>query len=47
MVIDTDHHLEIRAADIQYLRDYPECFIENNTEPSWFGSLLNVCLQII
>ena len=42
---DSNHHLEIRAAGIQYLRHNPERFIESNVDISWMGYLFNMSLQ--
>ena len=41
---DSSHHLEIRAAGIQYLRDNPEQFIESNVE-TWLKYLSNMSMQ--
>ena len=32
---DPSHHLLIRKADVQYLGNNPERFVESNTENSW------------
>ena len=42
---DPNHHLHIRLAGIQYLRNHPERFIESNTENSWNDYLINMSMQ--
>ena len=42
---DPEHHLEIIAAGIAYMRDNPERFIESNTETSWLEYLNNMSIQ--
>ena len=42
---NSNHHLEIRAAGVQYLRDNPERFIESNVEISWLVYLTNMSMQ--
>ena len=42
---NSSHHLEIRAAGVQYLRDNPERFIESNVEISWLEFLTNMSMQ--
>ena len=40
-----DCHFAIRDAGIQYLRDYPEEFIESNVANSWLGYLNTMSMQ--
>ena len=42
---DPEHHLQVRAAGIAYMRDNPERFIESNTEMSWLEYLNNMSMQ--
>ena len=42
---NSSHHLEIRAAGVQYLRDNPERFIESNVEISWLEYFTNMSMQ--
>ena len=42
---DSCHHLEIRAAGVQYLKDNPERFIESNLDTSWLQYLSNMSMQ--
>ena len=42
---DPEHHLQVRAAGIAYMRDNPERFIESNTETSWLEYLNNMSMQ--
>ena len=42
---DPSHHLQIRAAGIQYLTENPERFIESNLETSWLEYLNNMSMQ--
>ena len=39
---NSNHHMCIRTAGVQFIRDNPERFIENNTENSWLRYLNNV-----
>ena len=39
------HHMCIRTAGVQFIRDNPERFIESNTENSWPRYLNNMCIQ--
>ena len=34
-----NHHMNIHIAGVQYMIDYPERFIEGNTESSWLRYL--------
>ena len=42
---DPTHHLYIRAAGVNYLRQNPERFIESNLDRSWLDYLENVSKQ--
>ena len=42
---DPEHHLQVRAAGIAYMRENPERFIESNTEMSWLEYLNNMSMQ--
>jgi hypothetical protein len=42
---EPEHHLQVRAAGIAYMRDNPERFIESNTEHSWLEYLNNMSMQ--
>ena len=39
---NSNHHMHIRTAGVQFMRDNPERFIESNTENSWLRYLNNV-----
>ena len=42
---NSDHHMHIRTAGVQFMRDNPERFIESNTENSWLRYLNNMFIQ--
>ncbi|XP_028413877.1 OTU domain-containing protein DDB_G0284757-like [Dendronephthya gigantea] len=42
---DPDHHLQVRAFGIAYMRANPERFIESNTENSWLEYLNIMSMQ--
>ena len=42
---DSTHHLEIRTAAVQYLRDNPGQFIESILNRSWVEYLSNMSIQ--
>ena len=42
---NSNHHLRIRTAGVQFMRDNSERFIESNTESSWLRYLNNMCIQ--
>ena len=42
---NSNHHMRIRTAGVQFMRDNPERFIESNTENSWLRYLNNMCIQ--
>ena len=37
--------MRIRTAEVQFMKDNPERFIESNTEKSWLRYLNNMCIQ--
>ena len=42
---NSNHHMRIRTAGVQFMRDNPERFIESNTENSWLRYQNNMCVQ--
>ena len=42
---NSNHHMHMRTAGVQFMRDNPERFIESNTENSWLRYLNNMCIQ--
>ena len=42
---NSNHHMRIRTAGVQGMRDKLERFIESNTENSWLRYLNNMCIQ--
>ena len=42
---NSNHHMSIRTAGVQFMRDNPERFIESNTENSWLRYLNNMSIQ--
>ena len=42
---NTNHHMRIRTAEVQFMRDNPERFIESNPENSWLRYQNNMCIQ--
>ena len=42
---NSNHHMRIRTAGVQFMRENPERFIESNTENSWLWYLNNMCIQ--
>ena len=42
---NSNHHMRIRTAEVQFMRDNSERFIESNTENSWLRYLNNMCIQ--
>ena len=42
---NSNHHMGIRTAGVQFMRDNPERFIESNTENSWLRYLNNMCIH--
>ena len=42
---NSNHHMHIHTAGVQFMRDNPERFIESNTENSWLRYLNNMCIQ--
>ena len=41
---NSNHHMHIRTAGVQFMRDNPERFIGSNTENSWLRYLNNMCI---
>ena len=43
---NSNHHMRIHTAGVQFMRDNPERFIESNTKNSWLRRYLNnMCMQ--
>ena len=42
---NSNHHMHICTAGVQFMRNNPERFIESNTENSWLRYLNNMCIQ--
>ena len=42
---NSNHHMRIRTAGVQFMKDNPERFIESNTENSWLRYLNNMCIH--
>ena len=42
---NSNHHMCIRTAGFQFMRDNPERFIESNTKNSWLRYLNNMSIQ--
>ena len=42
---NSNDHMQIRFAGVQYMRDHPERFVESNTDNSWLRYLNDMCLQ--
>ena len=42
---NSNHHMRIRTAGVQFMRDNPERFINSNTESSWLRYMNNMCIQ--
>ena len=42
---NSNHHMQVRIAGVQYMRDHPERFVESNTDNSWLRYLNNMCIQ--
>ena len=42
---NSNHHMRIRTAGVQFMRDNPERFIESNTKTSWLRYLNNMSIQ--
>ena len=40
-----NHHMQVRSAGVQYMRDHPERFVQSNTENSWLRYVNNMCTQ--
>ena len=41
---NNNHHMQVRSAGVQYMRDHPERFVESNTENAWLRYLNNMCI---
>ena len=39
-----NHHMQVRSAGVQYMRDHPERFVESNTENSWLRYIRIICV---
>ena len=42
---NSNHHMRIRTAGVQFMRDNPERFIESNTKNPWLRYLNNMSIQ--
>ena len=42
---NSNHHMRIRTAGVQFMTDSPERFIESNTKTSWLRYLNNISIQ--
>ena len=42
---NSNHHIRIHTAGVQFMRENPERFIESNTENSWLRYLNNMRTQ--
>ena len=42
---NSNHHMRIRTAGVQFMRDNPKRFIESDTENSWLRYLNNMSIQ--
>ena len=42
---NSDHHMRIHTAGVQFMRENPERFIESNTKSSWLRYLNNMCTR--
>ena len=42
---NSNHHMQVRIAGVQYMRDHPERFVESNTNNSWIRYLNDMCIQ--
>ena len=42
---NSNHHMRIRTAGVQFMRENPEGFIESNTENSWLRYRNNMCIH--
>ena len=42
---NNNHHMRIRTAGVQFMRENPERFIESNTENSWLRYRNNMCIH--
>ena len=42
---NSNHHMRVRTAGVQFMINNPERFIESNTENSWLRYLNNMSIQ--
>ena len=42
---NSNHHTHIRTAEVQFMRENPERFIESNTENSWLHGLMHLSFK--
>ena len=42
---NSNHHMPVRTAGVQFMRDNPQRFTESNNENSWLRYLNNMCIQ--
>ena len=42
---NSNHHMHLRTAGVQFMGDNPQRFIATNTENSWLRYLNNMCIQ--
>ena len=42
---NSNDHMQVRIAGVQYMRDHPERFVESNTDNSWLRYLNDMCIQ--
>ena len=42
---NSNHHMRIHTAGVQFMRENPERFIESNTENSWLRYLNKMCTK--
>ena len=42
---NSNHHMLVRIAGVQYMRGHPERFVESNTDNSWLRYLNDMCIQ--
>ena len=42
---NSNHHMRIRTAGVQFMRDNPERFIDSNPQNSWLRYLNNMSIQ--
>ena len=42
---NSNHHMQVRIAGVQNMRDHPQRFVESNTDNSWLRYLNDICIQ--